>query len=102
MNRLDKALALLADKTLVNTRVEPEIAHERLQVCEACRFFDPESRRCKICKCYVDTKTNAETNYNPFKFRNEVTHCPKGFWNDVDTANIYREIDGDSPIHTHK
>jgi len=98
MNIFEKAAALLAEKTLVNERVEDEIAVERLSICEKCIRFDQESRRCKVCKCFVDAKTKAKTNFNPTKLRNEITHCPNGFWGDIETANIYREFDGLSPI----
>lgn len=100
MNLAEKALAILADKTLVHERVDPDEKKRRLDICESCRFFDVESRKCKVCKCFMDVKTGAETNFDPHKLRNEITHCPKGFWNDVDTANIYREKDGLLPITT--
>lgn len=95
MNIFDRAAALLAEKTLVITFVEPELAEFRLAKCEGCkRFFDHESRRCKVCKCYVDPKTKSKENYNPIKLRYEVTHCPKGFWNDQELADYYNKIDG--------
>lgn len=100
MTIIEKALAILADKTLVHERVEPEEKTRRLAICEPCRFFDGESRKCKVCKCFMDVKTGAKTNFNPDQLRNEITHCPKGFWGDVDTANIYREKDGLSPLTT--
>lgn len=98
MNLFDRAMAILADTTLVHERVEPDEKERRLAICEPCSFFDSESRRCKVCKCYVDAKTAAKTNFNPIAVRNEITHCPKGFWGDVDVANIYREKDGLPPI----
>lgn len=100
MNLADKALAILADKTLVHERVEPDEKARRLAICEVCTFFDPESRKCKVCKCYMDVKCGAKTNFNPIAARNEITHCPKGFWGDTEVANIYREKDGQPPITT--
>lgn len=98
MNIIERAAALLAEKTLVNERVDDQIAKERLGICESCNFLDQDSRRCKVCKCFVDAKTKAQTNFNPKTLRNEITHCPNGFWNDIETANFYRKIDGVQPI----
>jgi len=98
VNILEKAAAILADKTLVHERVEADTKAARLETCEGCNKLDPNARRCKVCKCFVDVKTGAKTNFNPLKMRNEITHCPEGFWGDADIANIYREIDGLVPI----
>jgi hypothetical protein len=98
MSILDKIGAVLADKALVHERVTDEEKRRRLAICESCDRLDAESRRCKVCKCYVDAKTSAKTNFNPLRGRNEITHCPAGFWGDVDVANIYREMDGLEPI----
>lgn len=98
MNILNRAAALLAEKALINEKVGDVLAAWRLSICEGCKpFFDDKSRRCKICKCYVDAKTKAGTNYNPIKLRNEVTHCPNGFWEDEEIANFYNKIDGVKP-----
>jgi len=98
MNMIDRALAIIADKTLVHERVDAAEKKRRLDICESCRFFDTESRRCKACKCYMDVKSGSKTNFNPVAGRNEITHCPKGLWGDAETANIYREQDGLPPI----
>lgn len=98
MNMVEKAAAIIADKTLVHERVDDDKKAERLSTCEACKKLDTNARRCKVCRCFVDVKTGAKTNFNPLKMRNEITHCPQGFWGDADIANIYREIDGLVPI----
>jgi hypothetical protein len=99
MNLLYKALSILADTALVHSRVNAEEKARRLTICEEpCFYFDHKARRCKVCKCYVDAKAGAETNFNPKAARNEITHCPKGYWGDTDTANFYREKDGLQPI----
>jgi hypothetical protein len=98
MNLFEMAMQILADKTLVHERVSPDEKQRRLQICEKCERMDAEARRCKVCKCFIDPKTSAKTNLNPIRRRNEITHCPLGFWGDVDTANIYREKDGLAPI----
>lgn len=102
MNLIEKAFAIIADKTLVHERVDKEEKERRLGICEKCKpYFDTQSRRCKICKCFMDAKTGSKTNYNPKKIRNEITHCPMGYWGDVDIANFYREKDGLPPINTN-
>lgn len=98
MNLVDRIGLILADNTLVHERVDADEKARRLAICESCERLDADARRCKVCKCYVDAKTSALTNFNPLRGRNEVTHCPVGFWGDVDVANIYRKIDGHAPI----
>lgn len=98
MNIFERAAAIIAEKTLVHSFVEDQVKEQRLAVCNGCDRLDQESRRCKICKCFVDAKTKAETNYNPIRLRNEITHCPNGYWGDIEIANHYREIDGLSPL----
>lgn len=94
MTILDKAMAILAENTLVHGHVDAAEKKRRLDICESCSFFDAESRRCKKCRCFMDVKTGSETNFNPKAFRNEITHCPAGFWGDMETANVYRQKDG--------
>lgn len=98
MNIFEMAAEIIADKLLVHERVTAELKAFRLDICEGCEYMDHGSRRCKVCKCFIDAKTSAKTNTNPLKGRNEVTHCPMGLWGDIDTANYYREIDGVLPI----
>ncbi len=100
MTWIDKALAIMADTALVHERVDGQEKVRRLAICEACEHFDPDARKCTTCSCYMDVKTGAKTNFNPKSARNEITHCPNGFWGDVETANFYREKDGLLPI-TH-
>jgi Family of unknown function (DUF6171) len=95
---LDNAMHLLASKIIVKTKVSADITESRWAVCEKCEYRDHEKNKCKSCGCFLDLKTESETNWNPKKGRNEVTHCPNGFWNDIDTANFYRNIDGLDPL----
>ncbi|MGL4640871.1 MAG: hypothetical protein ACRCVX_14200 [Shewanella sp.] len=94
MNWIDKALSFAADATLVHERVDADLKAMRFDVCNRCNRLDQKARQCKVCKCFVDAKTSALTNFNPLRLRNEFTHCPMGYWGDTDTANYYREIDG--------
>lgn len=73
---------------------KPDLTEFRIKTCEACREFDAEERTCTVCGCFIDIKAELKTNRNPLKLRTEITHCPFGRWNDKDTANHYREIDG--------
>ena len=46
--------------------------------------------QCTICKCIVEEKSKSQLNKNPFKdMRTEITHCPKGFWDDKEIADYY-------------
>lgn len=98
MNLKDRILKAAAKTVLEISEVDDATKAERRAVCDACQFRDIESDRCKICKCYLAVKTGCAENWNPKKMRVEVTHCPNGFWNDTDTANYYRQLDGLPPI----
>lgn len=100
MNLLDKILKVAADKVLVESHVSEEVKEFRMGVCLKCPLLSISDYRCKVCKCYVEVKSGSEINFNPKKLRNEITHCPKGMWNDLEIANEYRKIDGLAPIQT--
>ena len=94
MNLIDEILKLAAAKTLVVSNVDAETAVFRMKTCRGCEFFDSEGVRCKVCRCYLAVKTKSMENLNPIKLRYEITHCPKGFWGDLQIANEYRIFDG--------
>lgn len=98
MNIVDEILKVAASKMLVESLVSEEVAKFRMDTCLACPQLSLSDYRCKVCKCYVEVKTTAEVNYNPKKLRNEITHCPRGRWGDLETANEYRKIDGLAPL----
>lgn len=99
MNIMHKILKLAAETTLVIEEVEPEVKAKRLAVCEGgCGFLNKVSRKCRSCGCYVDAKAGSKQNRNPTKLRFEITHCPKGKWDDKELANQYRIIDGLKPL----
>ena len=98
MGLLDDILKLAAENVLVVEHVDDEEAARRMEICVGCDRFDAGSVRCKVCKCYLDVKTRTKINNNPKKFRQEITHCPKGKWGDLETANEYRKIDGLPPL----
>jgi hypothetical protein len=94
----DKILHLLAAKIIVKSNVSDAVAKERMSVCFKCENRDPENEKCKVCGCFLDLKTTTDINWNVKRNRQEVTHCPLGKWNDLETANEYRKIDGFEPL----
>lgn len=98
MNIFERALKVAAKAIIVKENVPAEEAARRYQVCLGCEFRIEKNDTCGICHCFLDLKTNAETNWNAAKLREEITHCPKGKWGDKDTANLYRQMDGKAPI----
>lgn len=96
---IDGLLMKAAAGLLTVERADEETAKERMDICRGCEFFDLGAERCKVCKCYMAAKTATLTHRNPKKMmRVEVTHCPKGKWNDRETANHYRKLDGLAPL----
>jgi hypothetical protein len=100
MALLPEILKLAAAKILVEEEIEQEIADWRMGICFACPVLDKKEIRCKACKCFMEVKTKAKTNFNPKKLRYEITHCPMGKWSDLELANEYRKIDGLAPINS--
>lgn len=89
-----RALHLLASKLIVKEEVDEQEAKRRMAVCFGCEKRDEKENVCDVCGCFLDLKTRAKTNWNAKRLRNEITHCPLGKWNDKETANLYREMDG--------
>lgn len=90
----NKALHLIAEKLIVKETVGNGEAAQRMRVCLNCEKRDSGENKCLECGCFLDLKTGAKTNWNAKRMRNEITHCPLGKWNDKETANVYREMDG--------
>lgn len=84
----------VAAKGLVIDEVEKEIADKRYSTCLGCDKRKPETDQCGICNCFLQLKSSSKTNHNPLSIRQEITHCPIGRWDDKQTANYYRGIDG--------
>lgn len=74
--------------------VEPlnddELREKRYNTCKSCEFYKPDSDQCSICGCFMEIKTKLKTNINPTNGQIEITHCPKGKWDDSDIANYYK------------
>jgi len=94
MNIYTWALKLAVKAIIVKESVEQETANERYLVCTNCPMRDAEQEKCTKCGCFLEEKTGSKVNWNPKKLRNEITHCPLGKWGDIETTNIYRQLDG--------
>lgn len=91
-------LHLIAGKAIIREDVDIDTAIKRSLICGGCNRNDKTDNQpygvCMDCGCFLDLKPKSKVNFNPKKMRHEITHCPNGFWNDKETANIYREMDG--------
>lgn len=94
MGILNRILELAAKTVLVTEEVEPAVAEFRMSRCLQCDRRDETENRCRVCKCFLAAKTLSAENMNVRRRRAEITHCPLGRWDDLETANAYREIDG--------
>lgn len=85
-------LAAIAARAIVVE--EPETDEEKIlfrkDVCFSCKFRNKQKEICSICSCILKVKTESKINFNFEKQRSEVTHCPKGFWNDAELAEYYK------------
>lgn len=95
----NKVLHLLAETVIVKEKVSADVAKERMGVCLECPKRNNVENTCTVCGCFLDLKTGAKTNWNAKRMRNEITHCPLGKWNDKETANLYREMDGNELLN---
>lgn len=48
---------------------ESDVIEKRANTCEGCSFFDPVTRQCIDCTCFVDLKVNIKSE-----------KCPQDFW----------------------
>ena len=89
-------------------KVGAEVQKARIKICETCANFNSEERKCNLCGCFMDVKTELKTQLDKKGFF-EVTHCPDGLWgimtdedgtviDDVANANYYRAIKGEPLI----
>ncbi len=93
---LKKVAGLLLSVEKINNQL---IAKARAKTCEGCPQLDRNSKRCKVCGCFLEKKIVLMTSKNPKKLgRIEITHCPLGLWGDKVIANLYRQMDGKDPL----
>lgn len=82
---------------VVKEHFDPQVTNMRRRRCRgnakqgvpACEFYNPNRDQCTVCKCIIEIKSKSETNVNPLKGRVEITHCPKGKWDDQHIADLY-------------
>ena len=85
----------IADLLEVEDLNDPDLQSQRYDTCKACPSYRERVDKCGECGCYMEFKTGMLYNRNAKKLgRIEKTHCPLGKWDDIDTANFYRKIDG--------
>jgi len=81
----------------------PVLKAFRKSICAGCKYN--VDKTCVVCKCILSVKIDSYTN----KTLNSIglplgpiekTHCPKGKWNDMETANYYRVKKGKKPLIT--
>jgi len=61
-----------AKQAVRHGKVSSEIREERYDTCKACPFFNPDSKRCLDCGCFMEAKTWIGGDPN--------TLCPKKKW----------------------
>ena len=61
-----------AGQALRHGRTSPEIREERMETCRNCPFFNPDSKRCTECGCFMEAKSWIGGNPDHL--------CPKQKW----------------------
>lgn len=102
MTIFDDIAKLAAGMVIAQEKVDRETALSRLAVCRKCTFLEnsetPSNWKCGACGCYLEIKAYCYTNRTRRRPDGEITHCPRGFWGDKETANYYRALDGLEPL----
>jgi len=70
--KMAKGLLKTAGQALRHGKVSAEIREERYDTCKACPLFDPESKRCTDCGCFMEAKT--------WVGGNPAALCPQSKW----------------------
>lgn len=55
--KMAKGLLRTTSQALKNGKVSSEVRNERYETCKACPLFDPKSKRCTDCGCFMEAKT---------------------------------------------
>lgn len=55
--KMAKGLLRTTGQALRNGKVSSEVRNERYDTCRACPLFDPKSKRCTDCGCFMEAKT---------------------------------------------
>lgn len=56
-SRMASGLFKTAGQAIRHGKVSEEIRNERYDTCKSCPFFNPESKRCNDCGCFMEAKT---------------------------------------------
>lgn len=90
----------IAEGVIVEEKLDPnkptdaELMAFRSSVCRgdgktpACKWRDTKADMCRVCGCFLDLKIQSKTNRTK-RLGIQVTHCPHGYWNDIDIAKHY-------------
>lgn len=92
MSKIVKVASWITKSLLTVTRVDEQVRNERLAVCNSCPQLD-NLRRCKICKCFVDSKTISDTYRDPADLKIKHAYCPEAKWDearDNELINFYK------------
>lgn len=57
IGKMAKGLVKTAGQAIRHGKVSSEIREERYNTCKACPLFNPESKRCNDCGCFMEAKT---------------------------------------------
>ncbi len=57
VGKMARGLIKTAGQAVIHGKVSEEIRNERYDTCKACPFFNPESKRCNDCGCFMEAKT---------------------------------------------
>lgn len=55
--KMAKGLFKTAGQAIRHGKVSAEVREERYNTCKACPAFNPESKRCSDCGCFMEAKT---------------------------------------------
>ena len=98
MSWFEEAKKIAAATVLVMEHVDQPTAQARMDVCDTCEWNDRASKKCSICGCFLENKVWSKISRSKPRPLGELTHCPRGKWNDKDIADHYRALDGIAPL----
>ncbi len=96
---LNDLLKKIANEVFVNEKVSDEEYIKRFEICKSCKNFNNKKETCNLCGCFMEIKAKSQIHFNAKKLRKEITHCPEGYWGDIDTANYYKELESKKIIN---
>lgn len=88
---IDEGVKLLLVVKELDGDIDADTIEFRKTSCNFCPHMDKSKIKCNICTCRLNVKWKSKTNYSTKTGKVEITHCPKGFWNDLHIAKIYNK-----------